>query len=135
VISTPSKDGGTTVAVASGRRVAGMLVAETGTWVGASVTWIAVFVDRGSGLAGVLTFTDMSHPTEAKINMERNNKVLFNKVLYMMDLLSYPSIHIRNKKLPRRWESLDCPDGQALRCKDVFSGVAKEKVYLSLNPS
>jgi hypothetical protein len=83
--------------------------------VGTSVAGITVFVGSGTGLVVGFTVTDMSHARVTKMNRERNNKDRFAKVLCIMSLLSSLSILTRKEKLPYRWGSLHCPDGQALR--------------------
>jgi len=62
-----------------------MGVGDTGTWVGVTETGMIVFVGRGSGLAEGATATDRSHARVTMLNREKNKKIFFTIVLYMVE--------------------------------------------------
>jgi hypothetical protein len=86
---TPSDDGSGKVDVAFGTNVAGMLVAEAGTWVGSSDTGIVVLAGAGSVLAGGVKYTFRSHAKVTMIRRDRNKSSFFSIVL---DIVEFPFV-------------------------------------------
>jgi hypothetical protein len=90
----PSDDGSGEVDVAFGINVAGMLVAEAGTWVGSSDTRFVVFAGAGSVLEGGVKYTFRSHANVATINRDRDKNSFF--------IVEFLSCHSIKGKLPNR---------------------------------